>query len=257
MDGLLGRALSHPATRGLDLDAPETTSLRRQLILDKPFLKEVYLDWYRRIRERIPSGSGEVIEIGAGGGFLEQEIPGLVKTEIFWIPHLDLVADAQALPFADGSLKAITMTNVFHHLPDVARFLSEAERTLRVGGRVIMVEPWNTGWSRFVHEKFHDEPMLPETTAWEFPSSGPLSGANAALAWVVTERDRNRLEHDWGFRVTTAEPFMPLRYLASGGVSLRSLQPRWSYPLWERLDEIPVLKRRMSVFALIELEREP
>lgn len=256
MVGLLGRALSHPATRGLDLDSPETTALRRQLILEKPFLREVYLDWYRRIRERLPSGSGEIVEIGAGGGFLEQEISNLIKTETFWVPQLDLVADAQALPFKGGSLKAITMTNVFHHLPDVASFLSEAERTLRPGGRVIMVEPWNTGWSRFVHEKFHDEPMLPDTATWEFPSSGPLSGANAALAWIVTERDRDRLERNWRFRVNNAEPFMPLRYLASGGVSMRSLQPGWTYSFWKRLDEIPALKRRISVFAFVELERQ-
>lgn len=255
MEGLLGRALSHPATRGLDLDSPETSSLRRQIILAKPFLKQVYLDWYRRIRERVPAGSGGILEIGAGGGFLEQEIPDVVKSEIFWIPHLDVVANAQALPFANGSLKAITMTNVFHHVPDVARFLSEAERTLRPGGRILMVEPWNTGWSRFVHEKFHDEPMTPEAATWKFPSSGPLSGANAALAWIVTERDRDRLEREWPFHVNSAEPLMPLRYLASGGVSLRSLQPGWAYPLWKRVDEIRALKRKMSVFAFIELER--
>ena len=255
MDGLLGRALSHPATRGLDLDSPETTSLRRQLILDKPFLKEVYLDWYRRIGSHIPNGVGAVVEIGSGGGFLEQEIDDLIKTEVFWIENLDVVADAQTLPFADGSLKAITMTNVFHHLPDVARFLTEAERTLRCRGRVIMVEPWNTGWSRFVHERFHRERVLPDTTTWDFPSSGPVSGANAALAWIVAERDRPRLETEWRLRVTRADPWMPFRYLVSGGVSLRTLQPRWLYPAWSWIDDVPFLRERFAVFAFVVLER--
>jgi SAM-dependent methyltransferase len=255
MEGLVGRALSHPLTRDLDLDSPETTAIRREIILSKPFLKEVYADWYRRIAERVPEGEGQILEIGAGGGFLDSVMTDVITSEVFYIENVSLVADAQELPVASGSLKAIVMTNVFHHLPDVGRFLSEAERTLRPGGRIIMVEPWNTWWSRFVHERFHSEPMLPHETAWTFPTTGPLSGANAALAWIVVERDRPVLESKWQLRVSETEPFMPLRYVVSGGVSLRTLQPAWMYRFWEALDDVPLLKNRQSVFALVVIQR--
>jgi SAM-dependent methyltransferase len=249
------RLLAHPLTKGLDLDSPETTELRRQIILSKPFLRQVYLDWYDSIAARIPEGDGAVLEVGAGGGFMDSVIRGLITSEVFPVGDIDLVADAENLPLPSSSLKAIVMTNVFHHLPNVARFLTEAERTLRPGGRIVMIEPWNTGWSRFVHERFHNEPMLPDAETWEFPTSGPLSGANAALAWIVVKRDVERLETDWRFKVAEATPFMPFRYIVSGGVSLRSLQPGWLYPMWRRIDEVAFLKRKHSVLSLIVLDR--
>ena len=255
MGGLTQRLLSHPLARGLDLDAPETTRLRREIILSKPFLRRLYDDWYQAIAKRIPQGPDPVVEIGAGGGFFETRMPGLITSEVFYVPAVNLVADAQYLPIGTGRLKAVVMTNVFHHLPDVSLFLSEAERVLMPRGRIIMIEPWNTGWSRFVHERFHNEAMAPEANEWAFPSSGPLSGANAALAWIVTVRDREKLEADWHLEVTEVKPLMPFRYLASGGVSLRSLQPGWMYPIWTWIDELAFLKRRFAVFALIVLER--
>jgi SAM-dependent methyltransferase len=166
------------------------------------------------------------------------------------------VIDARALPFEDASLRAIVMTNVFHHIPEVELFVSEAQRVLKPGGRIVMVEPWNTKWSRLVHEKWHNEPMLPDADTWGFPETGPLSGANAALPWIVTERDRNRLETEWPrLRVSERSPFMALRYLASGGVSLRSLQPGWAYGAWKALEKGLRIERRMAVFALLNIER--
>jgi hypothetical protein len=97
--------------------------------------------------------------------------------------------------------------------------------------------------------------MIPDSPTWTFPTSGPLSGANAALAWVVVERDRPLLESKWRFRVSETEPFMPLRYVVSGGVSLRSLQPGWMYRLWDVLDRWPVLKNRQAVFAFVVIQR--
>jgi hypothetical protein len=119
-----------------------------------------------------------------------------------------------------------------------------------------MVEPWNTGWSRFVHRRFHREPMLADALDWSLPGSGPLSSANAALPWIVTIRDRARLEREWPqFRVTRIVPFMPFRYLASGGVSMRSLQPGWSFAAWRRLEKLFGIEQRMAVLAFIVLQR--
>ena len=252
---MLKRLLAHPATRGLDLDAPETTALRREIIRSKPFLKAIYEEWYRLIVDRVPEGKGVVLELGAGGGFLSEVLDGVVTSDVFEVPGVDRVIDARELPFEDNELKAIAMTNVFHHIPDVAQFLSEAQRTLRPGGRVLMIEPWNTWWSRFVHNNLHVEAMEPDAVDWSFPSAGPLSTANAALPWIVAERDRDRLESEWPhLGVEEIKPFMPFRYLASGGVSMRSLQPLWSFNAWKALEKYTGTETTSAVFALIVIE---
>jgi SAM-dependent methyltransferase len=253
---VLTRILAHPATRGLDLDDPEMTALRRELVLNKPFLKSVYEEWYDLIVDRLPEVEGDVIELGSGGGFLGRHIPGVVTSDVFPVPGVDRVVDARSLPYEVGTLKAIVMTNVLHHIPDVESFFTEAQRTLKPGGRIVMVEPWNTSWSRYVHEKWHNEPFRPGSETWSFPERGPLSGANAALPWIVFERDLERFEKDWPhLRAIEATPFMALRYLASGGVSLRSLQPGWSYGAWKWLEKTLGLEQKMAVFAVLVVER--
>lgn len=253
---MLTRLLSHPSTRGLDLDSPETTALRRRIIRSKPFLTAVYQEWYDLIVERLPDIEGPVLELGSGAGFLDEQIPDLITSDVFSVEGVDRVIDARALPFNDRSLRAIVMTNVFHHIPEVELFLSEAERTLAPGGRIVMIEPWNTKWSRFVHEKWHNEPMLPDADTWGFPTTGPLSGANAALPWIVVDRDRARLEAEWpDLRILEATPFMALRYLASGGVSMRSLQPGWAYGTWKTVEKALGIEERMAVFAVVVVER--
>jgi hypothetical protein len=52
------------------------------------------------------------------------------------------------------------------------------------------------------------------------------------------------------------EPIMPFAYIFSGGVSLRSLAPGWSYPLCRALESV-FGERWWAMFVLIELERMP
>ena len=100
-----------------------------------------------------------------------------------------------------------------------------------------MIEPWVTPWSRVVYTRLHHEPFRPDAPEWEFPSTGPLSGANGALAWIVFVRDREQFAREfpeWQIHVIT--PGMPFRYLLSGGVALRSLMPGSTFRLWRRIE---------------------
>jgi len=45
---------------------------------------------------------------------------------------------------SDGSLRAIVMTDVLHHIPNVESFFAEAARCVRPGGVIVMIEPWLT-----------------------------------------------------------------------------------------------------------------
>jgi SAM-dependent methyltransferase len=257
--GKLARWLEHPLTRGLDIDDPRTTQLRRRIVAEKRFLRRVYEDWYRSLAAALPSGAGAVLELGSGAGFLADFVPRLVRSEVFLCPGLDVVLSGLELPFAAGSLRGILMTNVLHHLPRPLAFLAEAARCVRPGGVVAMVEPWVTPWSRLIYTRLHHEPFLPEEESWEIASGGPLSAANGALPWILFQRDRQRFERAApAWRVRSIAPIMPFRYLVSGGVSRRSLMPAASYPLWRAFEGLlSPWAGQLAMFAHVVLERRP
>jgi SAM-dependent methyltransferase len=254
---MLRRCLAHPLTRGLSIDSPETTELRRQIIRGNRFLQQIYKEWCEAISQCVPTIPGEVLELGSGGGILADYIPDVITSEVFPCRGIRMVADGRALPLASGSLRAIVLLDVLHHIPEVRGFFREAARCLRPGGAVIMLEPWVSRWSRFVYTRFHHEPFQSESPDWSFPEQGPLSGANIALPWMVFERDRALFEAEFPeLQIERIQPCMPFRYLVSGGVSMRSLMPRAATPLWRALERsLEPWMRHWAMFALILLRR--
>ena len=257
---MLRRLLAHPLTRGMDLDDPRTTEMRRLVIDGKPFLKRVYTEWCETILQALPALDGRVLEIGSGAGLLRRHIPRLITSDVQLIKgEVSLVLNAEALPFGDSALKAIAMVNVLHHLHRPRRFFSEAARCVKDGGALIMIEPWNTGWSRYVFGNLHHEPFDTHAADWESTAGGPLSGGNGALPWILFERDRERFEREYPqWTVRTITRGMPFRYLLSGGVALRSLQPGWMFPAWTALEGIlKAWAPSLALFAFIVLDRGP
>jgi SAM-dependent methyltransferase len=226
--------------------------LRRQIIESKPFLRKIYSEWYSAILS-VLGHKQDVLELGSGAGFFSEYCPHVITSEVFSTPCVDVVADACNMPFVENSLDAIVMTDVFHHIPDVSRFLTEATRCIRPGGKIIMVEPWRTAWSEWIYVNLHSEPFIPQGT-WEIPSSGPLSGANGALPWIVFERDRSLFSERFPqWQIAGITPLMPIAYLLSGGVSMRSLMPGLMYKPIRAFEQLTG-QRRWAMFALIELE---
>ena len=256
--GLLVRGwLAHPLLRGMHVDDPRCLPLRRRLVREKVFLRRIYEEWYAAMAEALPRGAGPVLELGSGGGFLEDFVAGLITSDVVDCSDVCVVLDGQELPIADGSLRAIAMIDVLHHLPESRRFLREAARCVRRGGRVVMIEPWVSAWSSFIYARLHDEPFRPEAREWEFPRGGPLSAANMALPWIMFVRDRQQFDREFPqWRVVSLRPFMPFRYLISGGVSMRSLMPPWTFGLWRALeDALAPWSEHFGMFVHVVLER--
>ncbi len=230
------------------------------MIRQDAFLSQIYVSWYTLLGNSIPPGVGQIVELGSGAGFLSEHVPGLITSEIFFLHGMSLILDGQKMPFAKESLKAIAMTNVLHHIPAPRQFFSEATRVIRPGGVISMIEPWASPWSKLIYTSLHHEPFDPQSDTWEFPSSGPLSGANMALPWIMFHRDRGLFQQEFpGWRVERITPLMPIAYLLSGGVSLRQLMPGWSFRAVERLEALftPLLPHRPAMFAHILLVKSP
>jgi len=258
---MLKNLLAHPLTRGLTPDDPRTTRLRQRIIREKKFLRRIYEEWYGDLIAAIPAPavrSGRILELGSGGGFLKELLPECITSEVFPVSGVDMALDARALPFADGMLRAILMVDVFHHIPDAAAFLREAERSLAPGGVLAMWEPWNTPWSRAVYRNLHAEPFEPDAEDWSFPPGGPLSGANGALPWMVFKRDFARFAgHFPGLALETLRLDYPFSYLASGGVSLRALVPGGAFPFVRMVERgASVFGERLAMFAFIAIRRK-
>jgi len=253
----LRRLLAHPLTAGLPVDDPQTTELRRRIIQSKPFLKAIYDEWYGMLAGELPQGEGAVLELGSGAGYCARFIPGLITSDVFACPGVRMIADARRLPLANASLRAIVFTDVLHHMPDAAQFFAEACRCIRPGGKILMVEPWVTSWSRFVFGRLHHEPFDPEAHDWRFPSSGPLSGANGALPWILFVRDRSRFEREFPqLAIEQVRLFLPFRYLVSGGVGMRSLMPGFLHGAWSALENAlgPAMPG-LAMFAFVSVRR--
>ena len=256
---MIRQILSHPLSQNLDIDDRGTFDVHREIIFSKKFLKLLYEEWYALLALVLPKGSAPVIELGSGAGFMKQTTPELITTDIVETPRwIDLALDAQALPIAPNSLGAIVMVDVLHHLPKVEQFFKDAGRVMQKNGVIAMIEPWTTPWSRFVYSRFHHEPFQPEIVEWDFPSSGPMSGANGALPWIVFQRDRHKFEAEFPeWEIQTIKLLMPFSYLISGGVSMRSLAPGWSYPIVRGFENlIGRWNRSLAMFALIILKKQ-
>ena len=94
----------------------------------KPLLRRIYNDIYDRIAAACVRGT--TLEIGGGIGQFKSRFPDVIATDIQSAPWLDLVTDAQKLPFAAGSVANIVMVDVLHHIEFPLLFLQEAERVL-------------------------------------------------------------------------------------------------------------------------------
>lgn len=263
---IVSKLFSLPETKTLSLDDPQTTYIRKKIIKKKVFLRRIYFSWYSQIIRALPAGVDiqelKILEIGSGPGFLKDLLPEIITSEVFPVPGVDMVLDAQRLPFDSDYLDAIVMTDVFHHIPNIDEFLNEATRCLKYGGVIVMIEPWNNFWAKFVYSQFHHEPFDVHNKSWTLESmqefsarqtSGPLTRANGALPWIVFARDRHKFSDKYpALEIREIVPQMPLSYILSGGLSMRSLSPGFLFPVF-RLLEVFMLERFWGMFARIEV----
>lgn len=228
--------------------------------LDKPSLRAVYQDLYKRMAKA--TRPGRTLEIGGGTGNFKAFVPEVVATDIQQAPWLDVVCDAHELPFADGSFDNIVMFDVLHHLERPRLFLDEAARVLKRGGRVVLVEPAITPISRIFYTHFHPEPVDmsedPLSQGARDPHRDPYD-SNQAIPTLLFQRDLDRTtEICPDLQVITSQRLSLFTYPLTGGFRPWTLVPGALVPFLLKVEEVlmPVLAPLMAFRMLVVLERK-
>jgi len=235
--------LEEPRLRGAVPGTRSFFEVQRRIIQERPLLCGIYQQWYRALladEASVPGrpGEGALLELGSGGSLLRESCPRVITSDLVE-GVADRVIDGRELPFPDASLRALFLTHVFHHIPDVERFLREAERVLVPGGVIAMIEVPHTPLARFFFRRFHPEPYDDRAPTWAFDQSDAMLDSNQALSWIVFFRDRERFARLFpGFSIDPPR-FLPwLGYLVSGGVTRRNLVPDFLVPVFRTLDRL-------------------
>lgn len=240
-----------------ELDDPRATLAHREIILQKPFLKRLYTEWYQQFINGCRSvGKGKYLEIGSGGGFLKDVFPEVVTSDILDLPVVDQVFSAEQLPFQENELGCIMMLNVFHHIPKPYLFLKEAERTLIEGGKIILIEPANSLLSRFIYKRFHHEPF-DETGPREIQAGHPLSHSNQALPYIYFQRDLELFKKEFpNLKINSIKYHTPFMYVLSGGVSRSAILPDFMYGFGKMMESLLApFQKQLGLFCTVEIEK--
>lgn len=241
-----------------NLDDPDNIYILRKLIQKKLYLRNIYLSFYRIFLDALSDQKieGEAIELGSGAGFFKKLAPYVVTSDVIPYEGIDKVFSGLDIPFLDNSIRAFMMIDVLHHVKDSRLFFQEMQRCLKVGGKIVMIEPSNTIWSKFIYTRFHHE-SFNTRGGWGFEEGGPLSGANMAIPYIIFQRDINQFTNEFPYlKVSSITIHTPFRYLISGGLSFRQLLPSCTYPLINFIEFLLIpVNNFLGMFMTIELEK--
>lgn len=154
-------------------------------MLARDFRTKEATDAFAEAIERQPA---DALCLSIGGGPTRAH-PSLVNINIAAFANVDVVADAYALPYADGSVSAVHCEAVLEHLeyPDTA--VAEIWRVLRKGGQVFAATPflqWFHGYpNHFQNFTLIGHERLFTRRRFTIVSSGSCVGPTYALSTLL------------------------------------------------------------------------
>jgi len=227
----------------------------------KSVLRKIYENYYKCMSEH--TKLGKTLEIGGGSGEFKALHQDVIISDIQLTSWIDVAADAQSLPFVDSTFSNIMLCDVLHHIECPPIFFDEAERILKPGGRLIMLEPAITPISHSILHLTHPEPINmngnPFFRGTPDPKKQPFD-ANQAIPTLIFKRKQGLK------RFATEHPQLHIMHLKllslfayplSGGFRNWSLIPK---PLIKPLLSIeeailPILGPLMAFRLLIVIEK--
>ncbi len=224
----------------IDFDSPATSRRALEIIRSKKCLYDIYIETYKNmmvLKGKYLTDGNKILEIGSGGGVISDVYPDVITSDVTLIDGVDMVVDAQHLPFEDNSVDAIFAMHVIHHIPDITKFLSEANRVLKLGGGIVCVEPYWSPVAKLLYNKVHPEPFNENAQKWQLDSGGPMTGSNQALSFLLLKRDRVLFKNLFpNLKLVYQRPHGFIRYIATGGVWLNPLKPYFLFTILKGLE---------------------
>lgn len=227
----------------------------------RPLLRELYGDWFRRVAAALSEEEGRSIELGSGIGRFHAAYPAVEATDVVPTRWTRAVADAESLPYGDAAVANLVLIDVFHHLARPARFLDEASRVLVPGGRVVILDPYCSALSTVAYRLFHHERTDLSGAVFEDDprvAAAPLA-SNQARATLAFFRGRHELERRWPeLALVARERVAFLGYPLSGGFTGRQLLPAVAHrPIAALERHLRPLGALVAFRCLVVLERSP
>lgn len=171
------------------------------------------------------------LELGCGTGFdalrllsrnhlvVETDIaPGQVREARIRITKqgkqqraLFYVADAERIPFADGTFDAVFVVAALHHLEHPLRALQEMKRCTRGGGTILVaMEPNTSAWIRILSIPFTILKWMVFRSVGRKPFEQMLKRADGyrepAIERTFTRREITHLAHEAGLTIRRISP---------------------------------------------------
>lgn len=237
--------LQEPRLKGIDPDSDEMLKVHSQVLYEKQMMKEVFSEFYDTCvnldNKYFKNINAKRVEIGAGVSFFKKKYPEIIATDIKKAENLDMVVDAQNMPFENNSIRAIYGINCFHHFPNPNLFFKELERVLENGCGCILIDPYHGTIARWFYRKIFDQETFDiDQKEWINDSLGFMNGANQALSYIVFKRDLKKFEQLFpNLEIVIQKPLNNyLRYLLSGGLNFRQILPSFFSPIIKFLEFI-------------------
>ena len=235
----------------------------------RPLLRDIYHGYFAEMVSHLATRGagdyGKVVELGGGSGNFREYFPGVIATDLVPTPHVHAAVDAMELPFADNSIDNLIMQDVLHHLPYPLAFFREAQRVLRPGGRIVLMEPYISWASRVVFKLAHPEPVVMgarifgeagEADSAVFEGNGAFA-SNQAIPTLLFFRDLRKFEARFGSLTVRVRALRSLVvYPMSGGFSGPQVIPNAWVPLgWWLEQKVAFLGPWMAFRLLVVVEK--
>ncbi|MBJ26608.1 MAG: SAM-dependent methyltransferase [Alphaproteobacteria bacterium] len=244
-----------------DIKHGQNLSNRNNIWKKKPVLRELYKHYYKKIINY--TVAGKTLEIGGGSGDLKNFCEETIVSDIQLTHGLDVVSDAQFLPFANSTFDNVILCDVLHHIESPPMFFDEAKRVLKSGGRIVLLEPVITPISHLVLGLTHPEPIYmkydPFYKGPVNPKKNPFD-ANQAIPTLIFCRKKGlkrfSIENP-DLNIISCKLLSLFAYPLSGGFREWNLIPKSFIKPLLRVESVlmPILGPIMAFRVLIIIEK--